>query len=388
MNTSHPPNASRTNGQENFGDTNDDILDHSVIVRQHDDSSSSTCEEMETETNTTITEGKPRDQTKRQKRKDKISCNKQSKDILNVNRTSKLKRRSGRRDSSANGEILNSPSNEKAGLKTIECDAEKKHKVTQNSYKQFTQKIDVAQMATNESKIKSTERNISQLQNTHQNLAMSPTVIIEELDMKNRHLKKRIAYSTKSRALSNEEISVEKSQKQTSIHSYFSPPDKKTVVKNKNGEENQFSHANSTLKSKDTESHIVEKDLVSHIKKQKLSRGEKDISGTDKASNCGNRRSVRSTNSVNSLDINYTDHGSSYNESAESEMSDIDSEKSDYPIAKIDNINTKPEMPFVLTKRGRRIGRPNYIIESSSEHNSDTEGSRTGSPALGKLNVP
>ena len=106
-------------------------------------------------------------------------------------------------------------------------------------------------------------------------------------------------------------------------------------------------------------------------------------SRTDHDENCGDsQRSSRTKPLVFSTE-NYGENECTHIDSEESDISDTECEGYPGPTNQPDNSDSAVEVPFLISQRGRRLEKANYIYESSSEHTSDAEASRTASPATG-----
>ena len=418
--TSILQNSPLINGIDKVANTGADVLGHSVIVREHDESSSSTYDEdMKVETHSGINpQRKSLSCSKKIKGKRNLPAAKQNKDESNSSLTSsKMDRRKGRQCSNAKGNNKGSPSDEEQLLKLVLIDDTKEdsHYLQDNS-KQEMKKVRGKEMV----HTKSPDTHTSQLQSgpkDQKNLAMSPTVIIKELNLKHKDIKKKFTSSPKNKALTNKGSPSEKFTTQKTINAYFSPPTKKSVEKalavdaNKSAYVKTFKKCEEAiLKDKKPEmvtpdqeslkdspkfsgatSNSSNNDEVSKEKifgtmrsEQKLSHIEKDISNKDTSNYQSRKRSLRAKTENRSN----TDYGASTNtpyDSADSEISEVESVKSDETGNNEDDANSRMEAPFIISKRGRKIGRPRYIYESSSEHTSEAESSRTASPAIGKF---
>ena len=196
---------------------------------------------------------------------------------------------------------------------------------------------------------------------------MSPTVIIKELDLTSNSNKKRVALSSKAKTLHSKDIaklslpSLCKTSNQTNLDSKMTT---KGVVTEK-GAKQQTINAYFSPSSKKIVNDLVGGSETTHENDECI-----EISN-----HRGRRRSLRPK-----LDKELSD-GDGPNkikrhDCTESESSEVESEKTD--------IRAMDESLGVNTsKSGRNIGKPKYVYESSSEHASETESSRTASPALG-----
>ena len=75
------------------------------------------------------------------------------------------------------------------------------------------------------------------------------------------------------------------------------------------------------------------------------------------------------------------------NDSTESEISDAESEKFIEKSSQEKNPKRCSGVSMILSKRGRKIVKPNYNYDSSSEQTSDAEVSRTASPLICKFSM-
>lgn len=211
-----------------------------------------------------------------------------------------------------------------------------------------------------------------------ENLSMSPTVIIKGLNMKDKGMKKKLAYHQKL-----DEPIFDKVKKQTSINSYFSPPKKQVKVGNEDVDGSiSLSRSSGTTEDSNQKYATCKGSTIDAKNKVdlKLDEGE---SRTDDMEHCGDsQRSFRTKPFVFSTE-NSGENECTHIDSAESDISDNECEGYLEPTNQPDNSDSAVEVPFLISQRGRRLGKANYIYESSSEHTSDAEASRTASPATG-----
>ena len=317
--TSHHPNSPALKVTEGIAVSANDLLGHSVIVREHNDSSDSLSDEAQLVSEWELKLEKPKASQKRiDKRKKKTTTKKRQPQITN------------------GGAI---PKNDNAKSLT-------------------TQEL--------------------HLKSDQENLSMSPTVIIKGLNMKDKGMKKKLAYHQKL-----DEPIIDKVKKQTSINSYFSPPKKQLKVGNGDVDESISISRSSGITEDSRQQHATCKDSTMDVKNKVNLKPDEGGSRTDHDEHCGDsQRSSRTKPLVVSTE-NYGENECTHIDSEESDISDTECEGYPEPTNQPDNSDSAVEVPFLISQRGRRLGKANYIYESSSEHTSDAEASRTASPATG-----
>ena len=199
---------------------------------------------------------------------------------------------------------------------------------------------------------------------------MSPKVMIEDLNLAYEHLQKKIIVSPKNKILSTETYRLKKTEKHNVITSYFSTT-KTNLFPNGNG-----------MNADENSQESLSGDVV-HI--NEVSSLDKGDSSKDKALK-GSRRSIRkavmSDGDIKDLKSTLDDD---INSSTESELSEAESESHSETYSKDPNIDKYAGTSMILSKRGRKMMKPNYNYDSSSEQTSDAEISRTASPQTGKI---
>ena len=317
--TSSHPNSLALNVTEGIAVSVNDLLGHSVIVREHNDSSDSLSDEAQLDSEWDLKLEKSKSS---QKRNDK--CKKKS--------TTKK-----RQPQTTNGGATPKNDNSKS-LKTQEL----------------------------------------HLKTDQENLSMSPTVIIKGLNMKDKGMKKKLAYHQKL-----DEPIIDKVKKQTSINSYFSPPKKQVKVGNCDVDGSISLSSSSGITEDSKQKYATCKGSTIDAKNKanlKLGEGE---SRTDDMEHCGDSQQTFRTKPFVVSTENSGQNKCTHIDSAESDISDTECEGYLEPTNQPDNSDSAVEVPFLISQRGRRLGKANYIYESSSEHTSDAEASRTASPAAG-----
>ena len=198
---------------------------------------------------------------------------------------------------------------------------------------------------------------------------MSPKVMIEDLNLAYEHLQKKIIVSPKNKILSTETYRLKKTKEHNVIKSYFSTA-KTNLFSNGDG---MNADENS---QEDSSGDVVQIKEVSSL--------DKGNSLKDKALK-GSRRSIRkavmSDGDIKDLNSTLDD----INSSTESELSETESERHSETYSKDLNIEKYAGTSMILSKRGRKMMKPNYNYDSSSEQTSDAEISRTASPQTGKI---
>ena len=202
---------------------------------------------------------------------------------------------------------------------------------------------------------------------------MSPKVMIEDLNLTYEQLHEKIVLSPKSKMISNDASPMEKAKKQNTITSYFSSPTTKKLVKDKNINENPIDVSN--LSRSDTPE-LKEDESIVHL----------DDAISSKTSNRRNRKKVMKNGNDSEDKPCCEDTG--LNDSTESEISEAESEKTIEKNSGQMTTKRSSGVSMILSKRGRKIVKPNYNYDSSSEQTSDAEISRTASPSIGMLSMP
>jgi hypothetical protein len=176
---------------------------------------------------------------------------------------------------------------------------------------------------------------------------------------------------------------VEKLQTQSKIKSDVSSSNKKIDI-NILPENGKPSCVNAERRLQLPESQTIDNAEVSiGLMCKPKSSSKKSHSLRNIATEKEHRRSLRNARTVNSSNSNCPDTINDSNYSTESERSEDESDINDDIEINDDDTHPKHDGSIIVSKRGRKIGRPNYIYESSSEHTSDAECSRTASPAEG-----
>ena len=376
--SSHLSNGIIANIKCNTGDGLD-TLSRSVIVREHEDSSSSTCEESENENEVTLTELENQVMhNKRRKKKDNSvsKTKKDTKSVCNVNAPPAARKRSLRH---SNGKHIPSQIPKKVVIDEVS------EKCSQDSHLDTKYGIENLKTCKTDNLIidvnnKTTVNDESQTKTNQQINDMSPTVIIEELNLPYKHLHKKIILSPQSKILSQEEFCLGKAKKQNMITSYFSNPAKthRTNSSNLNEKQSNEDHDLSPelYEPGDGDKSIppvnaneISPSALSHSLKGNEFKGSHHLMKKPFISSYDDCKELRSDANVERID------------STESEISETESERplKEQPSKK--SFRTS----IGLSKRGRKIVKPNYNYDSSSEQTSDAEFSRTGSPLIGKI---
>ena len=377
--SSHLSNGIIANIKRN-NDDGLDTLSSSIIVREHDDSSSSTCEESENEKKVSLAEQeKDEVQNKRRKKRDNSvsKTKKDSNSACSINGPPAARKRSLRH---SNGQRI--PSQIPKGVVIDKV----KERCGQDSH--FKKKCELQQFNTSEKdnlildlNNKMTVNDASNTKVKQQINDMSPTVMIEELNLPYEHHHKKIILSPQNKILSHEEICLGKAKKQNTITSYFSHPTKKYRTNASNSDEKQ-NNEHHCLSAELSEIEKVEKSItpvhINEISPLALNHSLKDNHFK------GSRHHMRK------LNISYDDckdlKSKADVEAIESTGSEISETESDEHYKEL-TAKKISGASMVLSKRGRKIVKPNYIYDSSSEQTSDTEFSRTGSPLIGKISA-
>ena len=367
--------SSSTNGISKVVNSSEDLLGDSVIVRDHDESSSSAYDddiEVETHSDTSGQKKSVADSKKVRGRGNFRSTKWKQNTVDAADSSSQIERRKGiQRTNVKRNKVDDTPSEESPLKLVLEVETMNYSKCVQGNSKQVIQKKRGKQMAIDQSQTISPNTCASYQQSDKKlNLAMSPAVIIKTLNLKHNNINQKISSSPINKATTNKGSPSEKLTKQKTINAYFSPPPKKAI-----GED--AATLNSTKSSLPTENVVKATES-----EQKLSNIKSNTLNENRENN-ERRRSMRAKTERNFS----ANDGSSTNtpyDSAESEISEYESEKNDEIGTDSEDFNSKVDAPFIISKRGRKIGRPKYIYESSSEHTSDAEGGRIASSSTGK----
>ena len=285
---------------------NIDTIRDSVIVREHDDSSSSTCEDLENEKESTVSTSKNDETTKRRRSKKNSTMVKTKVKIMAKSRTTS----SGKAND------------------------------------------------------------------------MSPKVMIEDLNLTYEQLHEKIVLSPKSKIISNDASPIEKAKKQNTITSYFSSPTTKKFINDRNTNETQIDISN--LSRSDTPELKEDKSIV-------------HLDNASTLSNCNVTKAKLQTNNRryrkkvikkgNDSEDAPCCEDNGLDDSTESEISEAESEKTLEKNSQEMTAKRSSGVSMILSKRGRKIVKPNYNYDSSSEQTSDADISRTASPSIGILSM-
>ena len=277
----------------------------SVIVREHDDSSSSTCEDLENEKEDTVSTSKNGESTKNRRSKKNSTTVKTKVKIMARSRTTS----SGKAND------------------------------------------------------------------------MSPKVMIEDLNLTYEQLHEKIVLSPKSKMISNDASPMEKAKKQNTITSYFSSPSTKKLVNDKNTNETQIDISN--LSKSDTPE-LKEDNSIVHLDNASTSNCNVTKAKLQTSNRRYRKKLIKKGNDSEDEPC-CEDNG--LNDSTESEISEAESEKTIEKNSREISTKRSSGVSMILSKRGRKIVKPNYNYDSSSEQTSDAEISRTASPSIGMLSM-
>ena len=284
---------------------NIDTIRDSVIVREHDDSSSSTCEDLEHEKEDTVSTSK----------NDKITKNRSKKNSTTAKTKVKIMAKS---------------------RTTPTCKAND----------------------------------------------MSPKVMIEDLNLTYEQLHEKIVLSPKSKMISNDASPMEKAKKQNTITSYFSSPTTTKLVNDRNTNETQIDISN--LSRSDTPELKEDKSIIHLDNASTLLNCNVTKAKLQTSNRRYRKKAIKKGNDTEDAPC-CEDNG--LNDSTESEISEAESEKIIEKNSQEMTTKRSLGVSMILSKRGRKIVKPNYNYDSSSEQTSDAEISRTASPSIGMLSM-